>query len=90
MYIPLDFIELIDVVQECNQLRNSLQKIKKIAKKTDERNFKTQSKLITTICDEELKSKPKILSKTKSDLLADYEYHIESIISGEYNEQFEV
>lgn len=90
MYIPQDFIDLIDVVEECNQLRNALQKIKKTAEQTDESNFEAQSKFIAAICDEALKNKPKILSKTKSELLSDYEYHIESILSGEYNEQFEV
>ncbi len=90
MYIPLDFIDLIDVVQECNQLRNALQEIKKTAEKTAESNFEAQSKLIAAVCDEALKNKPKILSKTKDELLEDCEYHIESIISGEYNEQFEI
>ena len=90
MYIPLEFIELIDVVKECNELRNVLQKIKNIVEKTDESNFDSQSKLIAEICKEALENKPKILSKTKSELLEDYEYHIESILSGEFNEQFEV
>ena len=90
MYIPLEFIELMDVVPECNQLRSILQEIKQIAEKTDENNFENQAKLISQICDEALKNKPKILSKTKSDLIEDYEYHIESIISGEYMEQFQV
>ncbi len=90
MYIPLEFIELINAVQECHNLRHVLQEIKKAAEKTDESNFEAQSKLIIATCDEALKNKPKILSKTKDELLADCEYHIESIISGEYNEQFEV
>lgn len=90
MYIPQDFIELIDVVQDCNQLHDALREIKQIAAKTDEGNFKIQSKLIAEICEAALKNKPKILSKTKSELLEDYEYHIESILSGEFNEQFEV
>ena len=90
MYIPIDFINLIDVVQECNQLRNVLQEIKKIAEKTNESNFEAQSKLIAATCDDALKNKSKILSKTKSELLENCEYHIESIISGEFNEQFEV
>ena len=30
MYIPLEFIELTELVDECNKLRNVLQKIKEI------------------------------------------------------------
>lgn len=90
MYIPLDFTELIDVVQECNDLRSVLQEIKQIAEKVDENNFEVQSKLIAATCNAALENKPKILSKTKNELLEDYEYHIESILSGEFNEQFEV
>lgn len=89
-YIPQDFIELIDVVQKCNELHDALRKIKQIAAKTDESNFKIQADLISAICDAALQNKPKILSKTKNELLEDYEYHIESILSGEFNEQFEV
>ncbi|HQU86022.1 MAG TPA: hypothetical protein PKY59_23040 [Pyrinomonadaceae bacterium] len=89
-YIPQDFIELIDVVQKCNQLHDALQEIKQIAAKTGESNFKIQAESISAICDEALKNKPKILSKTKNELLEDYEYHIESMLSGEFNEQFEV
>lgn len=90
MYIPQDFIDLIDVVQKYNQLRNVLKKIKNTAEETDKSNFEAQSKLIAATCGEALKNKPKILSKTKSELLEDWDYHIESIISGEFNEQFEV
>lgn len=90
MYIPQDFINLIDVVQECNQLRNALQEIKQIAIETNKSNVEDQSKSIAAICNAALKNKPKILSKTKGELLEDYEYHIESILSGEFNEQFEV
>lgn len=89
MYIPLDFIKLIEVVQECNDLRSNLQEIKEAAEKTGESNFDAQSKLIAAICDEALKYKPTILSKTKDELLEDWEYHVESIISGEYTEQFQ-
>lgn len=90
MYIPLEFIELADVVRECNKLRSVLEEIKILVEKNDDNNFESQAKLIAAICNESLKNKPKILSKTKSELLADYEYHIESILSGEYNEQFQV
>lgn len=90
MYIPQDFIELMEVVQECNNLRRALHEVKKAAEKTNESNFEAQSKLIAATCDEELKNKPRILSKTKNELLEDWDYHIESIISGEYNEQFQV
>jgi hypothetical protein len=90
MYIPQDFLELMDVVPECRKLRNVLEEIKNIAEQFDESNFENQAKLISEICDEALKNKPKMLSKTKSDLIEDYEYHIESILSGEFNEQFEV
>lgn len=90
MYIPQDFLELMDVVPECKKLRNALEEIKQIAENPDESNFENQAKLISQICDEALKFKTKILSKTKSDLIEDYEYHIESIISGEYMEQFQV
>ncbi len=89
MYIPLEFIELTELVDECNKLRSVLQKVKEIADKTDESNFETQSKLIAVICEKALKNKPPILSKKKSDLLDTWEYHIESIISGEYTEQFQ-
>ena len=90
MYIPQDFKELIDVVQECNQLRSILQEVKSIAENANENNFEDQSNLIASTCEEALKNKPNILSKTKSELLEDWEYHIESILSGEFNEQFEV
>ena len=89
-YIPLDFLELMDVVPECRKIHNVLEEIKNIAEKSDENNFKNQAKLIAKICDEALQNKPKILSKTKNELIEDYEYHIESIISGEYIEQFQV
>ncbi|MCU0240401.1 MAG: hypothetical protein MUC29_13255 [Pyrinomonadaceae bacterium] len=89
MYIPLDFINLIDVVEECNSLRNSLEAIKELAEKADESDFEKQSKLIAIICNKALENKPKILSKTKSELLEDCEYHIESILSGEWSEQFQ-
>jgi hypothetical protein len=29
MYIPLEFIELTELVEECNELRDTLQQIKK-------------------------------------------------------------
>lgn len=90
MYIPLDFIELMDVVEDCNNLRSFLMKIEKIAKKTDESNSDSQLKLIAATCEKALENKSRILSKTKDDLLEDWEYHIESIISGEYTEQFQV
>ena len=90
MYIPQDFLELMDIVPECRKLLNALEEIKNIAENPDESNLENQAKLISEICDEALKNKPKILSKTKSDLIEDYEYHIESIISGEYMEQFQV
>ena len=90
MYIPLDFTELIDVVQKCNELRSVLQEIKQIAEKVGENSYEVQSKLIAATCNKALENKPKILSKTKSELLENYEYHIESILSGEFNEQFEV
>ena len=89
MYIPLEFIELTELVEECNELRNALQEIKAIVGKTDENNFETQSELIAVICERGLKSKLPILFKEKSELLESWEYHIESIISGEYNEQFQ-
>ncbi len=89
MYIPLEFIELTELVKECNDLRDALQTINGIADKINENNFETQSKLITGICEKALKTKPPILSKKKSDLLDSWEYHIESIISGEYTEQFQ-
>ena len=89
MYIPLEFIELTELVEECNEIRNALRKIKETAVKTDESNFETQSKLIAVICEKALKNKPPILSKEKSELLESWEYHIESIISGEYAEQFQ-
>ncbi len=89
MYIPLEFIELIDLVEECKGLRDVLQKVKEIADKTDESNFETQLKLIAVICEKALKNKPPILSKKKSYLLESWEYHIESILSGEYTEQFQ-
>ncbi len=89
MYVPLDFYELIDVVKECNRLRKVIREVEKIAAKPDESNFETQSKLVAKTCKEALKNKPKILSKTKSQLLDDYAYHLESIMSGEYSEQFE-
>ncbi len=89
MYVPLDFYELIDVVEECNRLRKVLKAVEIVAARTDESNFGTQSKLVTKTCKEALKNKPKILSKTKNQLLDDYAYHLESIISGEYLEQFE-
>ena len=90
MYVPLDFYELIDVVEECNRLRKVLEAVEIVAAKTDESNFETQSKSVTKLCKETLKNKPKILSKTKNQLLDDYAYHLESIMSGEYNEQFEI
>ena len=90
MYIPLEFIELTELVEECNKLRSALRKVKEIADKTNESNFETQSKLLAVICEKALKSKLPILSKKKSDLMDSWEYHIESIISGEYTEQFEV
>jgi hypothetical protein len=90
MYIPLEFIELTELVEECNELRDTLQQIKKIAGNTNEKNFETQSKLITVICEKALKNKPPILSKEKIELMDSWEYHIESIISGEYTEQFQV
>lgn len=89
MYIPLEFIELTELVEECNGLRDTLQKIRKIAGNTGENNFETQSKLIAVICEKALKTKLPILSKGKSELLETWEYHIESIISGEYTEQFQ-
>lgn len=89
MYVPLDFYELIDVVKECNRLRKVLKAVEIIAAKTDESNFQTQSELVVKTCKEALKNKPKILSKTKNQFLDDYAYHLESIISGEYLEQFE-
>ncbi|MCD9187185.1 MAG: hypothetical protein LUM44_12180 [Pyrinomonadaceae bacterium] len=90
MYIPQDFIELIDVVQKCNQLGDALEKIKQLAAQTDESNFKIQSDSINAVCNAALENKPKILSKTKGELLEDCEYHIESILSGEFYEQFEI
>ncbi len=90
MYIPLEFIELTELVGECNELRSVLQKVKELASKTNESNFETQSKLIVVICEETLKKKPSILSKNENDLLDGWEGHIESIISGEYTEQFQV
>ena len=89
MYIPLEFIELTELVEECNELRDTLQKIKKIASNTDENSFETQSKLIAVICEKALRNKLPILSKEKNELLETWEYHIESIISGEYTEQFQ-
>ena len=90
MYIPLEFIELTELVEECNELRNVLQQVKQLTSKTDENNFEAQSKLIAVICEKALKNKLPILSKEKSELLESWEYHIESILSGEFNEQFEV
>ena len=90
MYIPLEFIELTELVGECNELRSVLQRVKELASKTNESNFETQSKLIAVICEKALKKKPPILSKNENDLLDSWGYHIESIISGEYNEQFQV
>lgn len=90
MYILQDFLELMDVVPEYAKIHNALKEIKNIAEKMDENNFESQSKLIAEICDEASKNKPKIISKNKSDLIEDYEYHIESLISGEYLEQFQV
>lgn len=89
MYIPLEFIELTELVEECSKLRNELQKIKEIAANTNESNFETQSKLTGSICEKALKNKLPILSKKKSELLESWEYHVESIISGEYTEQFQ-
>jgi hypothetical protein len=90
MYIPLEFIELTELVEECNKLRNVLQKVNEIANTTDESNFENQSKLLAVMCEKALKSKLPILSKKKSELMDSWEYHIESIISGEYMEQFQV
>lgn len=61
MYIPLEFIELTELVKECNGLRNVLLQIKKVTDKTNEGNFETQSKLIAVICEKALKNKPPIL-----------------------------
>ncbi len=89
MYIPQDFVELMDVVEDCNNLRSILMKIEEIAKKADGSNVDSQLKLIAATCEKALENKSRILSKTKHDLLEDWEYHIESIISGEYTEQFQ-
>ena len=89
MYIPLEFIELTELVEECKELRNALQKIKELSGQPDESNFENQSKAIAVICENALKNKLPILSKEKSELLESWEYHIESIISGEFNEQFQ-
>lgn len=89
MYIPLQFLDLIDLVEECKRLRKILQEIEKTAKKTNEDNFEVQSKLIAARCKEALKNKSYLLSRTKKELLEGCESHIESIISGEYMEQFE-
>jgi protein-tyrosine-phosphatase len=90
MYIPLEFIELTELVEECNKLRNVLQKVNEIANTTDESDFENQSKLIAVMCEKALKNKLPILSKKKSELMDSWEYHTESIISGEYMEQFQV
>ena len=89
MYIPLEFIELTELIEECNELRNALKKIKDLSGETDGSNFENQSKEIASVCENALKNKLPILSKEKSELLESWEYHIESIISGEFNEQFQ-
>ncbi len=86
MYLQNDHMQIIGMVKERNRLFRALQEIQQIT----ENNSDSQSQLITTKCKEALKSEPNILSKSAKQFIEEYEWHLESILSGEIYEKFEV
>lgn len=90
MFVEVAYKQIVGEVKERNRFFKSLQKIQKIAESIDENNFEAQSELIAKTCKDALKSRPNILSKKTKQLLEDYEYEAEYILSGEFIEQFEV
>ncbi len=90
MLVEMDYKQIVGEVKERNRFFKALQEIQKIAENIDENNFEAKSKLIAETCKKALKSRPNILSKKTKQLLKDYEYAAEYILSGEFIEQFEV
>ena len=90
MLVKADYKQIVGGVKERNRFFRALQEIQKIAENIDENNFEEQSELITETCKDALKRRPNKISKKTKQLLEDYDYDAEYILSGEFMEQFEV
>lgn len=90
MLVEIEYKQIVGEVKERNKFFKALQEIQEIAKHIDENNFEAQSELIAKICKVALKSRPNTISKKTKQLLEDYDYDTEYILSGEFIEQFEV
>ncbi len=90
MLVEIDYKQIVGEVKERNRFFKVLQEIQKFAENIDEKNFEAQSKLIAETCKDALKRRPNKISKKTKQLLEDYDYQSEYILSGEFMEQFEV
>lgn len=90
MLVKIDYKQIVGEVKERNRFFNALQEIQKLAGNIDENNFEAQSELIAKTCKDALKRRPNKISKQTNQLLEDYNYEAEYILSGELMEQFEV
>lgn len=90
MYVQADYKQIVGEVKERNRFFKALQEIQKLAENIDENNFQAQSEMIAKTCEDALKRRPNKLSKKTKQLLEDYDYDAEYILSGEFLEQFEI
>lgn len=90
MLVEIDYKQIVGEVKERNSFFKALQEIQKIAENIDEKNFEAQSELIVKTCQDVLKRRPNKISKKTKQLLKDYDYDAEYILSGEFMEQFQV
>jgi hypothetical protein len=89
MLVQIDYKQIVGEVKERNKLFKALQEVQKIADGIEENNFESQSNLIVEMCKEALKRRPNKTSKHTEQLLEQFDYDIEYILSGEFMEQFE-
>ena len=90
MLVKIDYKQIVGEIKERNRFFRALQEIQKLAENVDEENFEAQSELIAETCKDALKRRPNKISKRTKQLLEDYDYDAEYILSGEFMEQFQV
>jgi membrane-associated HD superfamily phosphohydrolase len=90
MLVEIDYKQIVGEIKERNRFFKALQEIRKLADNIDENNFEVQSKLIVETCKDALIKRPNKISKKTKQLLEEYDYEAEYILSGEFMEQFQV
>lgn len=90
MLVETDYKQTIGEVKERNRFFKALQEIQKIAENINKHNFETQSELIAKTCKDALRSRPNKISRKTNQILKEYDYEAEYILSGEFMEQFQV